>query len=171
MCNADTPTATTAGSERKISTRCGANIHSSEANATVTLTITDNAGVVQTFTTTTDGSGNYALDLGTQAGAQPLAIGTYTAVATVPMSALKGWNVVSARADEANWAGYTGPALLELLERLPVTADTAEAALAYPVQWVEAPQSGDNDTAQIHLKHRADVLPVSRGYLHLFRQM
>ena len=57
---------------------------SSEANATVTLTITDSAGVVQTFTTTTDGSGNYALDLGTQAGAQPLAIGTYTAVATVP---------------------------------------------------------------------------------------
>ena len=71
-----------------------------------------------------------------------------TAVATVPMSALKGWNVVSPRADEANWAGYTGPALLELLERLPVTADTGEAALAFPVQWVEAPQSGDNDTAR-----------------------
>ena len=36
MCNADTPTATTAGSERKISTRCGADIHSSAANATST---------------------------------------------------------------------------------------------------------------------------------------
>ena len=30
---------------------------------------------------------------------------------------------------------------------------------------------GDNETADIHLKGRADVLPVSRSYLHLFRQM
>jgi DNA-binding LytR/AlgR family response regulator len=30
---------------------------------------------------------------------------------------------------------------------------------------------GENDTAAIHLKGRADVLPVSRSYLHLFRQM
>ena len=29
----------------------------------------------------------------------------------------------------------------------------------------------DNDTAEIHLKGRAEVLPVSRNYLHLFRQM
>lgn len=29
----------------------------------------------------------------------------------------------------------------------------------------------DNDTAQIHLKSRDEVLPVSRAYLHLFRQM
>jgi DNA-binding LytR/AlgR family response regulator len=29
----------------------------------------------------------------------------------------------------------------------------------------------DNDTAEIHLKGRDDVLPVSRSYLHLFRQM
>jgi len=30
---------------------------------------------------------------------------------------------------------------------------------------------GANETAHIHLKDRADVLPVSRSYLHLFRQM
>jgi len=30
---------------------------------------------------------------------------------------------------------------------------------------------GDNDTAGIHLKGRDEVLPVSRSYLHLFRQM
>ena len=30
---------------------------------------------------------------------------------------------------------------------------------------------GDNDTAAIHLKGRDEVLPVSRSYLHLFRQM
>ena len=30
---------------------------------------------------------------------------------------------------------------------------------------------GENETADIHLKGRAEVLPVSRTYLHLFRQM
>ena len=30
---------------------------------------------------------------------------------------------------------------------------------------------GDSDTADIHLKGRQEVLPVSRSYLHLFRQM
>jgi DNA-binding LytR/AlgR family response regulator len=30
---------------------------------------------------------------------------------------------------------------------------------------------GANETADIHLKSRPDVLPVSRSYLHLFRQM
>lgn len=30
---------------------------------------------------------------------------------------------------------------------------------------------GPNETADIHLKGRTDVLPVSRNYLHLFRQM
>ncbi|KAA0068614.1 LytTR family DNA-binding domain-containing protein [Rhodanobacter sp. T12-5] len=30
---------------------------------------------------------------------------------------------------------------------------------------------GENETARIHLKARDDVLPVSRHYLHLFRQM
>lgn len=30
---------------------------------------------------------------------------------------------------------------------------------------------GDNETADIHLKGRGEVLPVSRNYLHLFRQM
>jgi DNA-binding LytR/AlgR family response regulator len=30
---------------------------------------------------------------------------------------------------------------------------------------------GDNENADVHLKGRPDVLPVSRSYLHLFRQM
>ena len=30
---------------------------------------------------------------------------------------------------------------------------------------------GDNETAQIHLRGRPEVLPVSRSYLHHFRQM
>ena len=95
-----------------------------------------------------------------------------TATATVPMSALKGWNVVTSRADEPGWAGYNGPALLELLERLPVTSGEAETPLAFPVQWVETPQSGDNDTArgrrvlwgrvaagQLHTGAEVQVLP------------
>jgi DNA-binding LytR/AlgR family response regulator len=30
---------------------------------------------------------------------------------------------------------------------------------------------GENETAQVHVKGRDEVLPVSRGYLHQFRQM
>ena len=29
----------------------------------------------------------------------------------------------------------------------------------------------DNETAEVHLKGRKEVLPVSRNYLHVFRQM
>ncbi|WP_265258183.1 sulfate adenylyltransferase subunit 1 [Verminephrobacter aporrectodeae] len=54
--------------------------------------------------------------------------------ATVPISALEGWNVVDAHPD---WCGYAGPTLLQVLEALPNTpADTA-LPLAFPVQWVE----------------------------------
>jgi DNA-binding LytR/AlgR family response regulator len=30
---------------------------------------------------------------------------------------------------------------------------------------------GENETASVYLKDRGDVLPVSRSYLHVFRQM
>jgi DNA-binding LytR/AlgR family response regulator len=30
---------------------------------------------------------------------------------------------------------------------------------------------GENETADLHLKGRGEVLPVSRAYLHLFKQM
>ncbi|MBY0408848.1 MAG: sulfate adenylyltransferase [Burkholderiaceae bacterium] len=54
--------------------------------------------------------------------------------ATVPVSALKGWNVVDAH---PGWCSYDGPSLLQVLELLPNTpADTA-LPLALPVQWVE----------------------------------
>ncbi|WP_233244936.1 GTP-binding protein, partial [Acidovorax sp. HMWF029] len=64
--------------------------------------------------------------------------------ATVPVSALKGWNVVDAN---AGWCGYQGPTLLQVLEALPNTpADTA-LPLAFPVQWVEK-FSSSSDTSQ-----------------------
>ena len=54
--------------------------------------------------------------------------------ATVPVSALKGWNVVQAQPD---WCGYQGPSLLEVLHTLPTTPAETEVAFAFPVQWVE----------------------------------
>jgi len=54
--------------------------------------------------------------------------------AMVPVSALKGWNVVN---PQTGWCGYSGPSLLELLERLPVTAYPEHNPLAFAVQWVE----------------------------------
>jgi len=66
--------------------------------------------------------------------------------ATVPVSALKGWNVVDA-ASEARWCDYTGPTLLEILERLPVTAADTTLPFAFPVQWVEK-FSSSSDTSQ-----------------------
>ncbi len=59
-----------------------------------------------------------------------------TVTATIPLSALKGWNVV---APQPGWAGYDGPSLLQLLETLPVTPAEGDLPLAFPVQWVEKP--------------------------------
>lgn len=64
--------------------------------------------------------------------------------AIVPISALKGWNVVSAH---EGWCGYQGPALLDLLEGLPVTAQDEAVPFAFPVQWVEK-FSSSSDTSQ-----------------------
>ncbi len=64
--------------------------------------------------------------------------------AIVPISALKGWNVVSAHED---WCGYQGPALLDLLQGLPVTAQDENVPFAFPVQWVEK-FSSSSDTSQ-----------------------
>ncbi|PWW45849.1 sulfate adenylyltransferase subunit 1 [Melaminivora alkalimesophila] len=54
--------------------------------------------------------------------------------AIVPISALQGHNVA---APSAGWCGYQGPALLQLLERLPRTAPDVALPPALPVQWVE----------------------------------
>ena len=59
--------------------------------------------------------------------------------AIVPISALKGWNVVDTGHQNPGWCGYVGPTLLELLERLPVTPRETDLPFAFPVQWVEKP--------------------------------
>ena len=68
-----------------------------------------------------------------------------TVAATVPISALKGWNVADKHAE---WCGYTGPSLLELLEALPVTAQDEAVPFAFPVQWIEKPLPNSADTSQ-----------------------
>ena len=54
--------------------------------------------------------------------------------AWVPISALKGWNVVDT---QTNWCNYTGPSLLQILETLPSTPAEADVTMSCPVQWVE----------------------------------
>jgi sulfate adenylyltransferase subunit 1 len=57
-----------------------------------------------------------------------------TIAAMVPLSALKGWNVVTTENnDQADWCGYTGPSLLSILEDLPVTPAETDVAFSFPV--------------------------------------
>lgn len=67
-----------------------------------------------------------------------------TATATIPISALKGANVVTS---DKGWCGYSGVSLLELLETLPNQLEDTSAALAMPVQWVEK-FSSSSDTSK-----------------------
>ena len=65
----------------------------------------------------------------------------------LPISALKGWNVVESGHHPAGWCGYVGATLLEVLESLPVTPRESDLPLAFPVQWVEK-FSSSSDTTQ-----------------------
>ncbi len=67
-----------------------------------------------------------------------------TVAAIVPISALKGWNVVDSK---AGWSSYKGPSLLQILESLPTTAAETEQPFSFPVQWVEK-FSSSADTSQ-----------------------
>jgi sulfate adenylyltransferase subunit 1 len=62
----------------------------------------------------------------------------------VPVSALKGHNVVEAM---PGWCSYHGPSLLQLLEQLDVVAAESSEPFAFPVQWVEK-FSASSDTSQ-----------------------
>ncbi|HMA08961.1 MAG TPA: GTP-binding protein, partial [Ramlibacter sp.] len=64
--------------------------------------------------------------------------------AVVPISALKGHNVVQAH---PGWCGYQGLSLLQLLEQLDVAGAETDEALSFPVQWVEE-FSSSTDTSR-----------------------
>jgi DNA-binding LytR/AlgR family response regulator len=62
--------------------------------------------------------------------------------------------------------------LKELLEQLdPDRFAQVHRSVVVNLHAISRVTRHDNETAEIHLKGRADVLPVSRHYLHLFRQM
>ena len=88
------------------------------------------------------------------------------------------------RADEKytriGWRGDAGPAvdalvrtpLKELLPQLdPDRFVQVHRAVVVNLRAIDHVVKHDNETAAIHLKGRPDVLPVSRAFLHVFRQM
>jgi DNA-binding LytR/AlgR family response regulator len=79
------------------------------------------------------------------------------------------------------WRGDDGGQPAEALVRTPLRE---LAARLDPDQFAQVHRSvvvnlraishvkrGDNETANVHLKGRSEVLPVSRNFLHLFKQM
>jgi len=62
--------------------------------------------------------------------------------------------------------------LKELLEQLDAKLFAqVHRSVVVNLRSIDHVTRGDNETAAIHLKGREEVLPVSRSYLHLFRQM
>jgi len=92
------------------------------------------------------------LDFAQGAGITPQAI--------IPISALKGWNVVDRHAD---WCGYQGPSLLTLLESLPNTPTESPLATAFPVQWVEK----NHDSAETRTGRRVFWGRLAAGTLRV----
>ncbi len=60
----------------------------------------------------------------------------FAEITTIPVSALKGDNVISA-STQMPW--YSGPSLLEQLEAVDVARDVQDAPFRFPVQWVNRP--------------------------------
>ncbi|WP_332771987.1 sulfate adenylyltransferase subunit CysN [Phenylobacterium sp.] len=97
-----------------------------------------------------------------RAFAAQIGIKDFTAI---PMSALKGDNITG-HSDAAPW--YDGPALLPLLESLPVEDDQREKPFRMPVQWVNRPNldfrgfSGFVSAGVIRPGDRIKALPSGR---------
>ena len=62
--------------------------------------------------------------------------------------------------------------LKDLLEQLdPDQFAQVHRSVVVNLRAISHVKRHDNETAEIHLKGRNDLLPVSRNYVHLFRQM
>ncbi|MFY7867353.1 LytR/AlgR family response regulator transcription factor [Roseateles sp.] len=60
----------------------------------------------------------------------------------------------------------------ELLEQMdPASFVQVHRSVVVNLHAISHVTRGPNETADVHLKGRSEVLPVSRSYLHLFRQM
>lgn len=66
----------------------------------------------------------------------------FTDVTTIPLSALKGDNIVT-RSEHMNW--YEGSSLLHHLENVYIASDRNLVDVRYPVQYVIRPQNGRGD--------------------------
>jgi DNA-binding LytR/AlgR family response regulator len=78
------------------------------------------------------------------------------------------------------WRGDTGQpgealvriALKDLVAQLdPEQFAQVHRSIVVNLRAISHVTRGENETADIHLKGRTEVLPVSRNYFHLFRQM
>ncbi|HSC55791.1 MAG TPA: LytTR family DNA-binding domain-containing protein [Nitrospira sp.] len=62
--------------------------------------------------------------------------------------------------------------LKELVTRLdPVQFAQIHRSVVVNLRAIDRITRGDNETAEVHLKGRDDVLPVSRSFVHLFREL
>ena len=78
------------------------------------------------------------------------------------------WRGEAGQAEEA----LVRTALKDLMAQLDVTQFAQiHRAFGVNLQAVSHVIRNDNETASVHLKDSRDILPVSRSYLHLFRQM
>jgi len=78
------------------------------------------------------------------------------------------WHDDSGKAHEA----VVGASLKELTSQLdPAGFVQVHRAVLVNLRAISHLVRGDNDTAQIYLRGRAETLPVSRSHLHLFRAM
>lgn len=89
-----------------------------------------------------------------------------TSIHFVPMSALKGDNVVN-KSERSPW--YTGQSLMEILETVEVAGDRNFADMRFPVQYVNRPNlnfRGFAGTLASGIVHKGDevvVLPSGKG--------
>jgi sulfate adenylyltransferase subunit 1 len=81
---------------------------------------------------------------------------------TVPVSALKGDNVVD-RSSRTDW--YAGPTLLEILETLPVADDPGHEEFRFPVQLTLRPQEAARDAA--HREYRGYAGQIASGLVRV----
>jgi DNA-binding LytR/AlgR family response regulator len=81
---------------------------------------------------------------------------------------LVGWRGDEGRAAEA----LIRTPLKELVDQLdPEAFQQVHRSVVVNLRSISLVRRCENETAEIVLKHRGEVLPVSRNYLHLFKQM
>lgn len=87
---------------------------------------------------------------------------TFESITPIPMSALKGANVIE-RAKETQW--YHGPTLLGYLETVDARSHKIDHAFRFPVQWVNRPNldfrgfAGTLATGRINVGQPVRILP------------